>query len=228
MYRLRADTCRGVIFLPLPDAFLFPTLYNFRDRGQRNFFLFFPNYENWYEFQRNRSTTISKLREIPSDRPLIKSTLFHDCSVESRLKFLPSPSILLFFAEEEEGEEEREEEEEDMDSFLEDFLPRGGGEWEPPPTKGSRRATPTRGIRDIDDARRPISSRRRRATRRRCAPSSWFTCNASSKTRLNPRLTWPCCHSRGCATTSATCRLFTRGGVIIKGQPRRSSRPELP
>lgn len=125
--------------------------------------------------------------------------------VIDRLKFLAPPS----FAEEEE------EKEEDLDSFLGDFLPRGGGEWEPPPTKGSRRATPTRGIRDIDDARRPISSRRRRATRRRCAPSSWFTCNASSKTRL----TWPCCHSRGCATTSATCRLFTRGGVIIKGQP---------
>jgi len=42
----------------------------------------------------------------------------------------------------------------------------------------------------------------------------------SERERERERLTWPRCHSRGRSTTSATCRLFTRGGVIIKGQPR--------
>lgn len=37
------------------------------------------------------------------------------------------------------------------------------------------------------------------------------------------RLTWPRCHSRG--TTSATCRLFTRGGIITKGHAGRSLGP---
>jgi hypothetical protein len=42
----------------------------------------------------------------------------------------------------------------------------------------------------------------------------------TERERERERLTWPRCHSRGRSTTSATCRLFTRGGVIIKGQPR--------
>ncbi|KAG7212764.1 hypothetical protein KM043_013025 [Ampulex compressa] len=89
------------------------------------------------------------------------------------------------------------------------------------PKGGHRKAV--RKIHVMDDAADitgidtgPICWQRRQAERRRYAE---FLVHLYASPETHLRLTWPCCHSRGCGTTSATCRLFTRGGVIIKGQP---------
>ena len=94
-------------------------------------------------------------------------------------------------------------------------------EWEPPTKGGSRRAR-RHGASEVST--RVLSSLSSEAAGNaeevHRVPGSPVC--ASPRPRCSPeahlRLTWPCCHSRGCGTTSATCRLLTRGGVIIKGQ----------
>jgi len=73
--------------------------------------------------------------------------------------------------------------------------------------------------RDVRGRRSHISRGCTRAEEAGRVPSSPAS-PEREKEREREGLTWPRCHSRSRGTTSATCRLFTRGGVIIKGQPR--------
>lgn len=79
----------------------------------------------------------------------------------------------------------------------------------------SRRVSPIVGPR----AREEATHLAVRHERRRQVEFLVHLCASPEKEREKERLTWPRCHSRGRGTTSTTCRLFTRGGVIIKGQP---------